>query len=82
MGILPLQFLPGDCCASLGLSGRESFSIPVVAPGQQRVGVSVECGEGGSLCFEAIVRIDTPNEFSYFANGGILPYVLRRLAAG
>jgi aconitate hydratase len=80
MGVLPLQFLPGDSCASLGLTGYESFSIPVIAPGQQRIEVAVEGGEAGSRHFETIVRIDTPNEFNYFNNGGILPYVLRRLA--
>ena len=80
MGVLPLQFLPGDSCASLGLTGRESFSIPVIASGQQRIEVAVEGGDAGSLRFETIVRIDTPNEFNYFNNGGILPYVLRRLA--
>jgi aconitate hydratase len=81
MGVLPLQFLPGEGCASLGLTGRESFSIPVIAPDQQRVEVTVENGEAVSLRFETIVRIDTPNEFNYFSSGGILPYVLRRLAA-
>ncbi len=81
MGVLPLQFLPGDSSASLGLTGRESYSIPVIAPGQEQVEVSVGGHEGGRASFEAIVRIDTPNEFSYYANGGILQYVLRRLAA-
>ena len=59
------------------------FSMPVIEPGQQRVEVTVEGDEaGGRRCFEAVVRIDTPNEFSCFANGGILQYVLRRIAAG
>jgi aconitate hydratase len=81
MGVLPLQFLPGDSCDSLGLTGRELFSIPIIEPGQQRVEVTVQGEEAGSHCFEVVVRIDTPNEFSYFANGGILQYVLRRIAA-
>jgi len=81
MGILPLQFAAGESCESLGLTGEEYFSIPVIEPGQKRVEV-VAAGEDGadSRRFEAVVRIDTPNEFSYFANGGILHYVLRRLA--
>ncbi len=79
MGVLPLQFLPGEGSAALGLTGRETFDIPVVEPGQREVTVAVD---GGDKSFGAIVRIDTPNEFSYFVNGGILQYVLRRLAAG
>jgi aconitate hydratase len=82
MGILPLQFLPGESCTALDLSGRESFSIPVVSAGQERVVVTARNEGGKEHRFEAIVRIDTPNEFSYFANGGILHYVLRRIAAG
>ncbi|NND69772.1 MAG: aconitate hydratase, partial [Halioglobus sp.] len=78
MGVLPLQFLPGENCAALGLTGRETFDIQVVEPGQRQVVVAVD---GGDSRFEAIVRIDTPNEYSYFVNGGILHYVLRRLAA-
>ena len=74
------QFLPDEGCASLGLTGRETFSIPVVSAGQERVTVTA-VGADGEQQFETIVRIDTPNEFSYFANGGILPYVLRRLAS-
>ncbi|MAT91479.1 MAG: aconitate hydratase AcnA [Halioglobus sp.] len=81
MGILPLQFAAGENCASLGLNGREYFDIPIVEPGQRTVQVSATDSDGNSKTFQAVVRIDTPNEFDYFANGGILQYVLRRLAA-
>ncbi|KAA1194016.1 aconitate hydratase AcnA [Pseudohalioglobus sediminis] len=81
MGILPLQYAAGDSAASLELDGTEAFSIPAVAPGQDTVTVTVQRGNGSSSQFEAVIRIDTPNEFAYFANGGILHYVLRDLAA-
>jgi aconitate hydratase len=83
MGILPLQFLPGDTAESLGLTGEEVFEINGIrelvenfASGQ-RVKV-----RGGKNAFEAAVRIDTPQEALYYANGGILQYVLRQLVAG
>ena len=81
MGILPLQYAPGVSAATLGLSGEERFTIPAVAAGQNQVTVTA-CDSGGNqVSFEAVVRIDTPNEYAYFENGGILHYVLRRLAA-
>jgi aconitate hydratase len=80
MGILPLQFLPGEGSESLGLSGSESFDIGGLA--QLAVGGTVEvqaCGvDGQTRVFTALVRIDTPNELEYFQNGGILPYMLRQ----
>ncbi len=81
MGILPLQFLPGDSAASLGLTGEEHFDIPRIEPGQERVEVIARENGGEPVIFETVVRIDTPNEFSYYRHGGILHYVLRRLAA-
>ncbi|TDG15971.1 aconitate hydratase AcnA [Seongchinamella unica] len=80
MGILPLQYLPGDNAESLGLDGSESFSVDPVEPGQEQVVVRVTRGNGEALEFSAVLRIDTPNEFTYYANGGILHYVLRTLA--
>jgi aconitate hydratase len=77
MGILPLQFQPGESRESLGLSGREEFSITGVAVGEARE-VSVRADERE---FRATVRLDTPREREYFHHGGILPYVLRRLLA-
>ncbi len=89
MGILPLQFSPGDSLASLGLSGRETFSILGLEGGaapRQRVTVVAreDDGSGGAgreRRFEAIARLDGPIDVDYYAGGGILPAVLRRLAA-
>jgi len=84
MGILPLQFLPGEGSASLGLTGSESFDIGGL--GQLAVGGTLEVqarGVGGEArAFGARVRIDTPNELEYFQNGGILPYMLRQALKG
>ena len=80
MGILPLQFMPGDSAENLGLKGDERFSIAAVAPGQEETDVVVVRPDNSEFTFRARVRIDTPNEFSYYQNGGILHFVLRRLA--
>ncbi|MFL5962877.1 MAG: aconitate hydratase AcnA [Gaiellaceae bacterium] len=75
MGVLPLQFMGGDSAASLGLTGRETFSITGVENGEAReVTVRADAKE-----FRARVRLDTPREREYMRHGGILPYVLRRL---
>ena len=77
MGVLPLQFLPGETRESLGLSGREEFSIVGVDDGNaSEVTVRADGKE-----FRARVRLDTPRERDYFRHGGILRYVLRRLLA-
>jgi aconitate hydratase len=77
MGVLPLQFLDGESAASLGLTGRETFSIIGVENGEARE-VTVRADEKK---FRARVRLDTPREREYMRHGGILPYVLRRLLA-
>jgi aconitate hydratase len=77
MGVLPLQFLPGENRESLGLTGREEFSVVGVANGEaSEVTVRADGKE-----FRARVRLDTPREREYLRHGGILPYVLRRLLA-
>ena len=81
MGILPLQYLPGEDADALGLDGSESFSVDPVASGQEQVAVRVTRSNGEETEFSAVVRIDTPNEFAYYAHGGILHYVLRSLAS-
>jgi len=84
MGVLPLQFLPGESAASLGLTGRESYSIHGIADlaPRQVVTISVRSDEDGSeRTFTAIARLDGPIEVEYLRQGGILPAVLRRLAA-
>jgi aconitate hydratase len=77
MGVLPLQFLPGESRESLGLTGREEFSITGVENGEASE-VTVRAGE---IEFRATVRLDTPREREYLRHGGILPFVLRRLLA-
>jgi len=77
MGILPLQFRRGETSASLGLTGRELFSIEGIIEGVREVKVTADNG----LTFTADVRIDTPKEWDYYRHGGILHYVLRQLAA-
>jgi len=75
MGILPLQFLDGETPATLGLTGRETFSITGVENGEARdVTVNADGRE-----FRARLRLDTPRERDYLRHGGILPFVLRRL---
>jgi aconitate hydratase len=77
MGILPLQFLPGDTRESLGLTGREEFAVLDVENGEaSEVTVRADKTE-----FRARVRLDTPREREYLRHGGILPFVLRRLLA-
>ncbi len=79
MGVLPLQYRPGDSAASLGLTGREVFDITGIEEintGTTPREVTVRVGESE---FRAVVRIDTPGEAEYFRHGGIMQYVLRSL---
>jgi aconitate hydratase len=84
MGVLPLQFLPGESATSLGLTGQEAFTITGIrdlAP-RQVVTVAARSDQDGSeRTFQAIARLDGPIEVEYLRQGGILPAVLRRLAA-
>ncbi len=86
MGILPLQFEPGQNAESLKLTGEEVFEITGIrklidhyAAGQ-KIKIRAK-GKAGVIEFQALVRIDTPQEALYYANGGILQYVLRQLLA-
>ena len=83
MGVLPLQFREGENAESLGLDGSETFSITGVADIQPRQDVEVQVvrEDGSAMTFTARCRIDTFNELEYFKSGGILHYVLRKLAA-
>jgi aconitate hydratase len=82
MGVLPLQFLPGEDVAMLGLTGREAITVTGLADGlTPRSTVRVRAtGPEGERAFHAICRLDGPIEVEYFRQGGILPAVLRRLA--
>jgi aconitate hydratase len=82
MGVLPLQFLAGESIDSLGLSGREAFTISGLADlaPRQVVAVVATAEDGSTRTFQAIARLDGPIEVDYLRQGGILPAVLRRLA--
>jgi aconitate hydratase len=83
MGVLPLQFQDGDTRETLGLTGDDTFTITGVADlkPRQTVTVNVIRADGSSFSFDTLCRIDTANEVEYYMNGGILHYVLRKLAA-
>jgi aconitate hydratase len=84
MGVLPLQFTDGHSRLSLGLTGAEQFYLENVAAAVQscggKVGVRAISADGSEVRFEAVARVDTPQEVAYYRSGGILPYVLRQLA--
>ncbi len=86
MGILPLQFLPGQNAESLNLTGEEVFEIAGIRDVVEKFSsgrkITVRVKGGKPSEFQAIVRMDTPQEALYYANGGILQYVLRQLLAG
>jgi aconitate hydratase len=80
MGVLPLQFADGESAASLGLTGAESFDVGDLEAGEaKKVTVTARSDDGSEKTFEATVRLDTPNEVTYFRNSGILQTVLRKL---
>jgi len=83
MGVLPLQFQPGESHHTLNLTGEETFSIDtddeVLTPRGQ-ITVFADSPSGKRTEFKALVRIDTPVELDYYKGGGILPCVLRKLA--
>ena len=85
MGVLPLQFPDGETHQSLGLTGEETVSISgmtAIDDGiPETVTVTATAPDGTETRFEALVRLDTPGEASYYRNGGILQYVLRGLLA-
>src|SRR3989337_3306254 len=81
MGVLPLQFKPGQSAASLGLTGSETFNSTGIAgriePGQQAKVRAVR-GDGSAVEFDAIVRIDNQVEVDYYHHGGLLQVVLQK----
>jgi aconitate hydratase len=88
MGILPLQFRPGESAASLGLTGEEVYDVeglPALMEcqfaGLQELTVRARRADGSEVVFRAVERIDTPQEVQYYRHGGILTYVLRQLLA-
>ena len=84
MGVLPCEFIDGQNRESLGLTGAETYDITgVVAAvdGSKSANVTAARADGSKLEFKVKVRIDTPQEAEYYRNDGILPYVLRQVAA-
>ncbi|MFC5731277.1 MULTISPECIES: aconitate hydratase [Nocardioides] len=84
MGVIPLQFPEGETAESLGLIGEETFAISGITALNEgttprTVQVVASKADGGSVEFDAVVRIDTPGEANYYRNGGIMQYVLRNL---
>ncbi len=82
MGVLPLEFADGEDADSLGLTGHEVFDIAVddsLSP-RRRIEVTAANAEGETIRFDTIARVDTPIEVDYLRNGGILHYVLRKMA--
>lgn len=79
MGVLPLQFKAGDSRDSLGLKGDETFNFGAIAVGEKTLSVTAVSPDGSEKTFEVNMRIDTPKEWAYYQNGGILQYVLRQL---
>ena len=80
MGILPLQFKPGETAASLGLTGSETIDVVGIASLTPKKDILVQARDGSRLVeFKVIARIDTPIEVEYFRSGGILSYVLLQL---
>jgi aconitate hydratase len=89
MGVIPLQFRPGESADALGLTGEEVFDIQGLAHALstsfadgREVTISTTRPDGSVQTFRAIVRVDTPQEIRYIESGGILQYVLRQLAFG
>ena len=82
MGVLPLEFVNGESRHSLGLTGFETFDIVGMSDDMKPkavLTVRATGDDGVSKEFQAVMRIDTPEEMSYYRHGGILPYVLRQL---
>ena len=85
MGVLPLQYLPGDSAKTYALDGTETFDIRGLDPLNRgdtvpRVSVKVTRENGDQVDFEVRLRIDTPTEAEYYRHGGVLNFVLRQLA--
>jgi aconitate hydratase len=82
MGVLPLQFRGGESVGTLGLTGRERFTVRGIAEGltpRQTLKVSADSDDGATRTFDVTARVDSPVEVSYYQNGGILQAVLRQL---
>jgi aconitate hydratase len=81
MGVLPLNFVDGQNAASLGLDGTEVYDLEGLAKGAKEVTVNARKADGKTISFKAKVRVNTPKEWEYYENGGVLQYMLRQMAA-
>jgi aconitate hydratase len=84
MGVLPLEFQPGENAASLGLTGRETYDVDGIAEGLKpgkKLQVRAKADDGAVKVFTVTARVDTPDDVEYYRHGGLLPYVLRGLVA-
>jgi aconitate hydratase len=82
MGVLPLEFQPGENAKSLGLTGRETFDVAGIVEGLQpgkKLTVKATADDGKTMTFTVTARVDTPDDVEYYRHGGLLPYVLRGL---
>lgn len=79
MGIIPLEYLPGDTAESLGLTGRERYSVIIPSEITPRMTVNIQLDTGKT--FQAKMRFDTDVELTYFHHGGILNYMIRTMSA-
>ena len=78
MGIVPLQYMEGENADSLGLTGKEEFTIEI--PSDLKPGTVLEVkADGGKKTFKVLVRFDTELELTYYRNGGILNYMIRKM---
>ncbi|XP_040216242.1 cytoplasmic aconitate hydratase isoform X3 [Rana temporaria] len=80
MGIIPLQYLPGENAEALGLTGKERYTILIPEDKDLRPGMNVEIKLDSGKTFEALMRFDTDVELTYYRNGGILNYMIRKMA--
>ena len=81
MGVLPLTFKDGMTADKLGLNGSETYDLEGLKSGARELTVVARPDKGDPVRFQVTVRVDTPKEWEYYENGGILQYVLRQLAA-
>ena len=82
MGVLPLEFMPGENRKSLGLTGLEIFDFEGLAENfepRKKIKVRARAASGSEKNFTAVARVDTPFEVAYYQHGGILQYVLRQM---
>ena len=82
MGVLPMQFVPGQNAQTLGLTGKEVFELTALQDGAARTIEVIARGAAGEIRFPVQVLLLTPKEIEYYRHGGILHYVLRQLAGG